>query len=494
MKQKPSLAQRSIASISWNMLASVILIIVGFIRSMLLARWIPVAMFGIYGWAGSFISLTAILTDFGLGGAFVHRAPETKDEEVTAQVHFTLQMILSGIWVTLLIGYAFFFASGETRFVLIALTLTNIGAHLVHTPRLILARRVVHRRLAMFQVINAGLSSVISIYLAWLGLGLWALLATDIVTFFLNIVMFYVWRPVWHPRLTWNPPVMRYFLSFGSRKLVADGLLRALDHMDDLWVGSYLGDISMGYYSRAYTFATYPRKILAQPVNLVTSGTYAELKGDRKRLSQAFYRVNSLLVRSGFLIAGGLALVAPEFIRIVLTEKWMPMLDTFRLMLIYTMFDPIKLTISWVFIAVGKPEIVGKIRLIQFIVLLFCLFVLGPRIGINGVALAVNVMLVVGIVLFLWQVRPFVDFSLSKLLTVPCLALLLGLSATKGIMILSNIEVIWCVAIMKIFVFTSAYCATLVLFEKENLIMLIDFVMRKYVSQNSANNSGSYFS
>jgi O-antigen/teichoic acid export membrane protein len=102
------------------------------------------------------------------------------------------------------------------------------------------------------------------------------------------------------------------------------------------------------------------------------------------------------------------------------------MLDAFRLMLIFALLDPIKVTIAGVLTAVGKPEKVTLVRTIQLLVLVIGLFVLGYRFDIAGVALALDVMLVVGIGLLLYQVKPYVDFSARRLFTAPLIALGIG--------------------------------------------------------------------
>jgi len=388
LNNRLSLAYRSIISISWNVVANIGRISILFVRSVMLARLLPVEAFGAYALAGSVVGLTAVLPEFGMGGAFIHRANETEDEARAAAVHFTLRLSFTILWMALLIGGGILFTTGETRQALVVLTLTAGGMGLSQTPRLILKRRVVHRRLALIQILNAVLTTVIALGLAWQGVTLWALLATDVVTFLLNTIILYIWRPVWRPRLVWSVPEIRYFLRFGSRNLLTVVLLYALDRVDDLWTGIFLGKSSLGFYSRAYTFATYPRTILATPVNQVVVGTYAELKNDRRRLSHAFLRVNAFLIRSGFLLAGLLWLVAPEFIRLLLGAKWLPMLPAFQLMLVFTLFDPMKLTVANLFIVVGKPEQVIWVRTVQLIVLIGGLFLLGLPWGIIGVALA----------------------------------------------------------------------------------------------------------
>ncbi|MBN1483080.1 MAG: oligosaccharide flippase family protein [Chloroflexia bacterium] len=484
-KSSPSLSQRTISSASWNIASSAVQVLVGVARTWLLARWLPVYVFGIYAFGISVVNLSGVVPNFGMGGAFLHRDPETEHEEETARAHFTLKLIFTLAWAALLAIFALLFTEGETRTALLLLTLTGSGNHLTQTPRLILMRRVVHRRLALIQLVDVLLCAAVALGLARGGATLWALLATDIVTMVLNIVMLYFWRPVWRPRLEWVPQRIRYFLRFGSRNVLAVVLMNALDRVDDLWTGIFLGKGDpLGFYSRAYTFATYPSKILATPINTVAGGTYAELKGSRQRLSRAFFRTNAFLVRSGFYLAGLLALIAPEFIRLGLGEKWTPMVNTFRLMLLFTLFDPIKATVANLFIAAGEPEKVVKVRSIQLLILLVGLFSLGFWLGIEGVALAVDLMLVVGIIMLLALARAHVDFSPRRMFAFPALALVLALALAYGTSILPAVAGSdWRTGIVKTVVFSLVYGGMLLALERRQIIemgtMAIRLVFRR---------------
>ncbi len=465
-----SLAKRSVTSAAWNVVASMARVVVLFVRSIILARFLPVDVFGIYAFAMSIVTLSSALPVFGMWGAFVHRAPETQDEGELAAVHFTLKGLFTLSWVAILLCIAQIFTKGETRVALTLLTLVYGGTHLAQTPRLILTRRVVHRRMAFLQLTDAILSSILAITLAWQGVTLWALLATDIVTLAVTIFGLYVWRPVWVPRLAWSAPIVRYLLSFGGRTFVADVLARALDRVDDLWTGLALGETALGFYSRAYTFAIYPRFILAMPINNVAGGTYAELKGDRPRLSKAFFRTNAFLVRTGFLLGGLLALLAPEFIHLALGDKWLPMLTAFRLMLVYTLFDPIKLTVADVLTASGSPGKVVRARAIQLVVLAVGLVSLGPWLGIAGVAIAVDAMLVVGIAILLWQARDYVDYSLKRLLFVPSIALLTAIGLASAAAAIPGLQgSYWISGATKAVVFASTYLAIVLLVERHEI-------------------------
>lgn len=428
-----SLAERSVTSAAWNIGTNTLKVGVLLVRMVVLARLLPVETFGIYTFALSLVTLTGILPTFGMGGAYLHRAPETADEEHAAAVHFSLKLLLTAIWAVLLVGGALLLADPPLTGALIALTVIYAGLHLTETPRFILTRRVDHRRMATIDLLATIVSSVIAVWLAWRGATLAALISTDLLLLLVSVAGFYVWRPVWRPRLAWARSTVSYYLRFGGKNMVSIGLGAALDDIDDLWTGANLGSVALGFYSRAYAFATYPRRILAYPLNLVAGGTYAEVKDDPLRLSQSFFRTSALLVRAGFLLGGGLALVAPELVLLALGEKWLPMVTAFRLMLIYTLLDPLRVTAGTLFVAIGRPEKLLRSRLAQLGVLLAGLFLLGPRYDIVGVALAVDAMLVVGLVMLLVQARAHVTFSATRLFAAPAAALVLGLATAVAV-------------------------------------------------------------
>jgi len=465
------LAQRSVRSVSWTTLATLVALPVTFIQSIVLARLLPVEYFGVFAGVTSLIIISGAVFEFGLTNAFLHRAPETEDEEQAAAVYFTLRLIGESLWALLLIAVGWYVFTDLRRFVLIFLVISTYLQHLSLTPRVLLVRRVEHRRLAFIDLMTQLISALLSISIAYLTRSIYALLISSIVSMAALIIGLYIWKPIWKPRLVLDGKVIRYYLGFGSKNLVNNLLDTALDNLDNLWTNIFLGDLLLGFYSRAFKFAAYPRLLLSGPINSVVIGTYAEVKYDRHRLSRAFFQTNALLVRAGFLFAGWLAVIAPEFIRLLIGEKWLPMLNTFRFMLVFSMLDPIRVSISNALVAVGKPEKITLVRLTQLVVLLMGLFTLGFRFQITGVALAMNLMTIVGTVMALAFVRAYVDVSLWKLFTAPTAAIAAGF----GLIWLSNpiIQPLgsdWLSGFVKTLVFGLSYMAVLSIFEGKDLL------------------------
>lgn len=461
-----NLASRTISSIGWKSGSNILRVLILFVRSIILARVLPIEVFGIYAGALAVVTITAVLFNFGLGGAFLFISNQEVDENRAAAAHFTLNILFKSAWVICLVVFATLFMDGPARLALVVLTLANFLSMSTDTPQLVLAGRVVHRRLALTEVIVEICSTIAVVALALFGAGLWALLSTNIVAGLVSIIFLYGHRPVWKPRLIFSTTLFRRFLDFGWRNVWADLLQVLLNKLDVLWTATFLGAWSMGLYSRALTFATYPRKLIAAPVNSVSLGLYAKLAGDRLKLSRAFFRINALLVRAGFLLAGMLALIAPEFVHLVIGDKWLPFLDPFRLLLLFALLDPIKLTLGHLFVAVGEPGQAARIRFIQLLVLVAGLIGLGLNWGITGVAVAVDIMLLVGIGLFLWHARAYVDFSVRRLFQAPLIALTVaGVSVFLALDFLPGNVSYWHSAAVKLMAFAPVYIALLLALE-----------------------------
>jgi len=486
-----SLAQRSVRSSTYTLIGSGIATFVQLVRSILLARLLAPEVFGIYSFVSSFVIITSAIPNFGMSSALLNRVPESEGEEPLS-VHFTLTLGFNIAWALIIAMIGGLVLPQANHWILWVILLTQFVDNLVITSRTLLIRRVLFRRIAIIDTTSILLSTMIALFLAWKGYGILGLVSTDVIAATVAVLGFLVILPPWKPRLSWSPTIARYLIGFGYRTFLGSVVGQALDYIDNLWTGQYLGANALGYYSRAYTFSSYPRKVLAYPLNAVATGTYAELKSNERQLSQAFFRVNALLVRTGFLMAGLLALIAPEFINLVIGKQWLPMLVAFRLMLLYTLLDPIRSTIAGLFISIGRPEKVFWARLIQLGVLIIGMYIFGNLWGISGVAIAVNLMILTGITIMLWQARAYVQFSLKKLFISPTVSLIMGLGLARlAIEFPGILGSYWRTAGVKIIVFTIVYGGILFLLERKHLPILKGILKQLLPQTHSMSNNDS---
>jgi O-antigen/teichoic acid export membrane protein len=462
-------ARRTVAGVTTNLTAQIITLVTGFARSVLLARLLFPADIGIVALALFFANLISSLATFGLNAGLIQR--KTLEPEAVS-THFALRVVFSvlALFVTLLCVPLFRLVYPD-RPLLVPLIVTLSGVTVIRaatsTPMVLLRRRLAFRRLALLNVASSVMTLIIAPSLALRGLGPWSLVLGEQLTGSLVFAAgVWLYRPPWRPSLRFNRAIARQFLRFGRFVVANLQISYMLDQFDDFWTATALGSTAAGYYNKAYELARYSRRIIAVPLEDVFFPAYARLQTDRLRLSQAYYRFNSLVVRLSFLLALIAFLVAPEFITLVLTPKWLPMVNTFRFMIIYTLLDPIIVTAGSLTVAVGQPNILTRIKLLQLASFVPGVIVLAALWGIEGVAVAADLMLLIGIVLVLRNVRRFVDFSPKRLFGYPLLALILGAAAGFAASTQLDAGSLWLSLLGKALTAGVVYSAVLLAFER----------------------------
>lgn len=463
------IAYKAIQGSAWSVGASAITIASGFLRSVLLARLLAPEDFGSVALALFFANMGNAITTFGFNAALV----QYKDDVTkAASTHFIIRILMAaGVFLIALVGAPLLrrFYPDQTQLVpilLAILTLRIIGAANA-TPQTLLQRRLEFKRLMVLNVASSLAMTLVAPLLAWAGWGLWSLVIGEQgVGIIVSALGLWTVRRVWNPRIEFDRGIARHYFQFGFFMMLNRQLSYWLDKFDEFWTGTTLGETALGFYSRAYEFAGYPRRVVAKPLQDVFFSTYARLQDDRLRLSKAYYRVNSLVVRIGFLFSLGFVLVAREFILIFLGEQWLPMVFAFQLMVVYTLFDPLVVTAGRLATAVGHPEILTKINAVQFVVFVPLVVILARYFGIEGVAIAADIMLFVGVALIMHQMRRFVDFSLRRMFGIPLLALVLAAGSALAVVRALDPQSDWLSMALKGGVATMVYSGVLLVLER----------------------------
>ncbi|NJL14593.1 MAG: oligosaccharide flippase family protein [Microscillaceae bacterium] len=91
-----------------------------------------------------------------------------------------------------------------------------------------------------------------------------------------------------------------------------------------MFIGRYIGKVTLGYYNRAHLMVFLPAYYLHQSLSTVLFPAFSKLQNQRERLKEVYQDAVSL---SGFVlipVCAGLAIAAPECIYVILGPKWHP--------------------------------------------------------------------------------------------------------------------------------------------------------------------------
>jgi len=428
------IARGAVKGSAYNIIASMVTLVLGLTRAVLLARLLLPAYFGVVALALVFLNLAGQLRAFGLDTALIHKqetGPATQTTYFTLRLGTLLLSLVVIIAAIPLITPCYPQATGLGA-VMLALAGVELFKGFNSVQETLLSKEMAFRPLALTNVVASISMTIVAPLLAWQGFGVWALVGERASGMIARGLM--VWLPYrrWRPTLGWNRREANWFWRYGRAVWGATTLSFFLDRFDDFWTGTFLGATPLGYYNQAYQFARYPRRVVANPLIAVFLPTFAKLQKDRVALSKAFFRMMSLMVRVGFLLAIVLIWTAPEFIRLFLGEKWLPMRLTFQLMVVYISIDPLMAGMHQLLLAVGRPMSIVKVRVWQLALFVPAVVGLGTLRGIAGVALAADLMVLFGAGLLARALRPCVDFSWRVLLFWP----LAGVLASSGTIVL----------------------------------------------------------
>jgi O-antigen/teichoic acid export membrane protein len=208
---------------------------------------------------------------------------------------------------------------------------------------------------------------------------------------------------------------MRRELRFGGF-VMSNGLVSMMNqNIPPLLIGRLLGISPLGLFQVANDVAKLPVRALLQPVARVSFPAMARLQGDLGRVSDFYLRITATLLFILLPVCWGLAVIAEEFVALVLGTKWEgagPVLTAVSL------FVPLRVLTRLMQSAlegIGRPEIALR-NMLTITVCLVPAIVVGIRWGIVGAAIGWSVAQLPALCINLHRSLPVINISWGELL------------------------------------------------------------------------------
>lgn len=471
-EKNPSIASQTVRGSVYSVLASGITIGMGILRAYLMVRYLLPGEVGVAAQAMIFVHFASQLSGLGLTNAFLHR--QTDDESVR-RTYLTLSTGLRALTLLPLVLLAPWLASFYPEYdAIVPVIWVYSGVSLLQvfnlTQNSMLTKNLEFRKQALMDVIGSLAMTIIGPVMAFSGYGVWAIVGERVTGLLSRMVMvLFVYR-TWTPRFGWDRGAAGWFWDYGKKVWISANLTYVLDRFDDFWTGLVLGVNSLGLYSKAYEFSRYPRRVIANPILSVFLPTFASLQTEPLRLSRAFFRATSLMVRVGGLFSLLFILTAPEVFDLALPAVWLPMLGTFQLMIVYTFLDPLAMSAQDLLHATGHPGGVARTRGVQVVVFLPAVILLSRIWGIEGVAIAADLMVLIGAVLLFRQTKGIVSYDSWKLWLWPVVALLATVGVVIGLDFARPGVSVWGMLLIKLVLIPLSYLGVLWFGERDQLL------------------------
>lgn len=409
-----SVAKKALQSTIFVTVSTYLNLGIGFVTSVILARLLEPQHFGIVALATFFLSLFGRVQEFGLDYALVHKQ---EDLEKAYSTHFLLQIGLA-LLTTLLVFVSspilLKFYPFEVILVLWVLTLTVIFKAASTTQRVALEKELLFKTTTIIDILALLISSLSAIIAAFMGLGVWSLVINLVANTLVTLVGLWLVRP-WKFSFIYDKQMIKWFFKFGVFLWIGGVTTFILFQYNNFIIGTFLGVVTLGYYTRAYNFATLPTSLVTSVISRVALPTYSKLQSDREKLSQAFSLVLKNIVRVSVPFSLILFITARDFIVFLIGEKWLPMVPIFQLLIIFSLIRPIFDDTGAFLTAIGKPQLISKYLTAQALLLLVLSPVFVSSFKVNGAPLALNLVMVFGVIFAYWYTNREIKISFKNI-------------------------------------------------------------------------------
>lgn len=336
------------------------LIVGGYLVSMaataVLARVLTATDYGIMGMVMTLTAFFYVFSDMGLSWATVQKQGLTRGQvDNLFWINAAAGTVLWGVCFLAGPQLSQFYGRRELAGIAAVLGAGFLLSSLAVQPRALLQRQLRLKSVSVIEITAQAGGAAAGICLALAGFGYWALVAQSLIVQVILLLLLFAhtgYRPALPSRDQGTKSMMNYggyFAAYGIVNYFARNL-------DNVLIGRVWGAEQLGYYSRAYFLMTLPSMLATGSLLAVMVPSLTALSHDRERMAQAYRKAVAMVGAIGFPLAIGLAVTAPEAVRLIYGQKWAPVVPLLFWLSIAGVSQPVYSTMGWLYLASGRSR------------------------------------------------------------------------------------------------------------------------------------------
>lgn len=391
-----------ISGLFWKFSESICADIVSFVVSVILARLLMPEDYGEVALVNVFIVFANVFVVNGLGTALVQK--KDADDIDFSSVFYANVVLSIGLYFVIFFCapmVSSFYQMPHLSMVLRVLALKIPIAAINSIQNAYVSRKMIFKKFFWATIIGTVVSAVVGITMAYMGGGVWALVAQILTNTFIDTIMLSI-TIRWRPRRLFSFSRLKGLFDYGWKILVSSLIKTTFENLSNLTIGKLYTSQDLAYYSRGKKYPDLVITDINSSISSVLFPAIAQNQDDKEKVKSMTRRSirTSSYILSPLLI--GMAAVAEPLISWMLTDKWLPCVTYLRICCCYYLLTPVQTANLQAIRAIGRSDIILKLDFIKRgSGLLFLLLLM--RQGVIGVALAPVAMTVVATIV---NIRP----------------------------------------------------------------------------------------
>ena len=361
--------------------------LVTFIVSIVLARILDPSHYGAIAIVNVFIALANVFVVSGFGNSLIQKK-DSDDTDFSSVFYFNIVMSL------VMYAVVFFAAPYIAKFydmpilspVLRVMGIRLIVAGVNSVQHAYVSRHMLFKRFFWSTLGGTIVSGVVGIIMAYKGFGIWALAAQYMVNTTVDTIVLFI-TVKWYPKLLFSLKRLGSLFSYGWKLLVSSLIDTGYSELRALVIGKTYTASELAYYHKGSSFPSLVVTNVNSSINSVLFPAMSQAQSSPDQIKAMVRRSIQISSYIMFPMMMGLSLVADDFVRLLLTEKWLPCVPFLRIMCIVYAFMPIHTANLQAIKAMGRSDLFLKMEIIKKIIGISLLFAF---VGISVKAIALG--------------------------------------------------------------------------------------------------------
>lgn len=401
--------QSVISNLIWRFMERCGAQVMSFVVSVVLARLLEPSLYGSIALVTATTSILQVFVDSGMANALIQKK-DTDDLDYSSVFFFNLTFCLI-LYLGLFIAapaISSLYQKPELTPVFRVLGLTIVVSGVKNVQQAYVSKTMQFRRFFFATLGGTIFSAAAGIALAYLGYGVWALVAQQLLNVTVNTAI--LWLTVgWRPKLMFSFRRLKGLISYGW-KLLASALL------DTLYLKSYqfiiglrYSDADLAFYNKADQLPT----LIVENINAsIDSVLLPVLSAEQDSKTQVREMTRRAIKTSTYImmpIMMGFAVCAEPLIRLLLTAKWVPCVPYLQVFCFIYAFYPLHTANLNAIKAMGRSDVFLKLEIIKKIIETSVLLAT-MRFGVMAMALGQLCSATISQVINAWPNKRLLDY------------------------------------------------------------------------------------
>lgn len=338
---------------------------VQFILQIILARLLTPNDYGMLSIMIIFTNLSNVFIQNGFNTALIQKK-DTTNEDYSSVFWLTLIISLFLYCILFLISpiIASFYSMPEIIFPFRILSLLIIPGALNSIQIAVVSKKMNFKKIFQSNLFSIIISGIISIVLAYLNMGIWALVFQSLLNVMISTII--MWFTVqWRPLFIFELNRVKTLFSFGWKLLVSSLMETIYQDLSGLVIGKKYQSSTLGFYNRGKQFPQFITNAVNGAVQSVMLPAMSSIQENRIKIKNMMRRSINLSSYLMFPIMAGLAVIAKPLVTILLTEKWLFCVPYMQIFCLIFAFYPVHTCNLQTINAIGRSDIYLKLEIIK---------------------------------------------------------------------------------------------------------------------------------